>query len=64
VETFLATSGLKVSEFGRQAVGDPSFVSNLRRGRTPTLVTADRVMAFIAQLEAEAAKGGGKRRPR
>ena len=48
VETFLEASGVKPSELGRQALGDPSFVLNLRRGRSPTLVTADRVLAFIA----------------
>ena len=56
VEAFLQASGLKPSEFGRQSVGDPSLVLNLRRGRSPTLATADKVLAFIARLEAEDAK--------
>lgn len=51
VEVFLETSGFKPTEFGRQAIGDPSFVLNLRRGRSPTLVTADRVLAFIASAD-------------
>jgi predicted transcriptional regulator len=54
VEAFLARSRIKPTEFGRQAVGDPSFVLNLRRGRSPTLATADKVLAFIASFE----KGG------
>lgn len=54
VEAFLTESGFKPTEFGRQAVGDPSFVLNLRRGRSPTLATADKVLAFIGELEAEA----------
>lgn len=53
VEAFLAASGLKPSELGRQSVGDPTFVVNLRRGRSPTLATADKVLAFIARLEAD-----------
>jgi hypothetical protein len=52
VEAFLTTSGFKPTEFGRQATGDPSFVLSLRRGRSPTLVTADKVLAFIAEREA------------
>ena len=52
VEAFLKASGFKPTEFGRQAVGDPSFVLSLRRGRSPTLATADKVLAFIAEREA------------
>ena len=52
VETFLERSDFKPTEFGRQAVGDPSLVLNLRRGRSPTLVTADRILAFIRANEA------------
>ena len=55
VETFLAQTGTKASEFGRSAVGDASFVLNLRRGRSPTLATADKVLSFIDKLEAESA---------
>ena len=47
VEAFLERSDFKTTEFGRQAVGDPSLVLNLRRGRSPTLATADRILAFI-----------------
>ena len=47
VEAFLDRSGFKPTEFGRQAIGDPSLVLNLRRGRSPTLATADRILAFI-----------------
>lgn len=52
VDAFLEATGFKPTEFGRQAVGDPSFVLGLRRGRSPTLATADRVLAFITQVEA------------
>jgi hypothetical protein len=52
VESFLKESGIKPTEFGRQAIGDPSFILNLRRGRSPTLITADKIMTFIARSEA------------
>jgi predicted transcriptional regulator len=51
VEAFLKAFGFKPTEFGRQALGDPSFVMNLRRGRSPTLTTADKVLAFMASFE-------------
>ena len=56
VEAFLAATGFKPTEFGRQSVGDPSFVLGLRRGRSPTLATADKVLAFIADVEVMASK--------
>jgi predicted transcriptional regulator len=62
VETFLKASGFKPTEFGRQAVGDPSFVLNLRRGRSPTLATADKVLAFIGELESESSRRSANRK--
>lgn len=53
VEGFLATSRMRPTDFGREAVGDPGFVRHLRRGRSPSLTTADKVTAFIERLEAE-----------
>ena len=57
VEEFLERTGFKTTEFGRQAVGDPSLVLNLRRGRSPTLATADRILGFIAESD----RANGKR---
>ena len=58
VEAFLDRTGFKPTEFGRQAVGDPSLVLNLRRGRSPTLATADRILAFIRENEGMAQSNG------
>ncbi len=55
VEAFLKATGFKPTEFGAQAVGDPAFIGKLRRGRSPTLKTADRVMAFIKRFNEETA---------
>jgi hypothetical protein len=62
VEAFLAATGTKPSEFGRSAVGDGAFVLNLRRGRSPTLATADKVLTYIEKLEKEAADKPKNRR--
>lgn len=56
VEAHLAATGAKPSEFGRAAVGDPTFVLHLRRGRSPKLATVDRVLAFIAAAGAGGAE--------
>jgi hypothetical protein len=53
VEAFLVASRMKPTDFGREAVGDPGFITHLRRGRSPSLATADKVRAFIQRLEAE-----------
>ena len=62
VEDFLAATGTKPTEFGRAAVGDAAFVLNLRRGRSPTLATADKVLTHIERLEAEEANRHKNRR--
>jgi predicted transcriptional regulator len=62
VETFIADHGFKPTEFGRQAVGDPSFVLGLRRGRSPTLATADKVLSFMAGFEATERKRNARRK--
>jgi hypothetical protein len=64
VEAFLADTGTKPSEFGRSSVGDSAFVLNLRRGRSPSLGTADKVLAYIEKLEIEAANKPKNRRSR
>ena len=47
VEKFLNRSQTAPTRFGRDAVGDPRFVFDLRRGREPRPTTVDRVRAFL-----------------
>ena len=51
VAAFLRRTELSPSEFGARAVGDRSFLGDLRRGRSPRLATVDRVLAFMADWE-------------
>ena len=44
---FLRRTRISQSEFGERAVGDRKFVGDVRRGRSPSLTTADRVLAFM-----------------
>ena len=62
VSAFLGDSGVSPMAFGKMAVGDPSLMRQIDRGRSPSLRTADRILAFIA--EQDGASGGGRDPPR
>jgi hypothetical protein len=47
VEKFLNRSQTAPTRFGRDAVGDPRFVFDLRRGREPRPATVQRVRTFL-----------------
>ena len=47
VEKFLRRSDVPPTRFGREAVGDPRFVFDLRRGRDPRPGTIARVLAYL-----------------
>lgn len=47
VEKYLKTSNTPAARFGRQALGDPRFVFDLRKGREPRPRTVQRVLAFL-----------------
>ena len=47
IEAFLQQKQMTQTEFGLLAMRDGNFISRLRGGRTPTLVTLDRVRRFI-----------------
>ena len=48
IEAFLARERVAASTFGRAAIGDPSFVRELREGRAPSLRLVDRARAYMA----------------
>jgi hypothetical protein len=47
VEKFLKNSNTPPARFGREAMGDPRFVLDLRNGCEPRLRTIKRVRAFL-----------------
>jgi hypothetical protein len=47
VEKFLRQNETAPTRFGREAVGDPRFVFDLRRGRDPRPHTVRRVLAYL-----------------
>lgn len=52
IDRYLRLTKTTPSRLGRDAVGDPNFVMNLRDGRQPRQSTLDRVIAFIDRAEA------------
>lgn len=47
IEEFLSKAGMRPTVFGKDALGDPGFVFGLRKGRSPSLKTMDRVQSFM-----------------
>ena len=68
IERHLKRTRTPPTRFGRDALGDPNFVFNLRDGREPRPKTLVRVLSFIdareraheAQLRALAAQEPGR----
>ena len=54
IENFLSSAGVDPSVLGKQALGDPNFVFDLRKGRSPSTRTIDKVRSWIAQQAAPA----------
>jgi hypothetical protein len=51
IDHYLRNSKSSPSRLGRDAVGDPNFVMNLRDGRQPRQATLDRVLTFLEREE-------------
>lgn len=47
VEKFLRSAKVPAARFGRDAMGDPRFVFDLRNGREPSQRTIDRIHRFL-----------------
>ena len=54
IERFLEGAGLEPTSLGKQALGDPNFVFDLRKGRSPSTRTVDKVRAWMAEQSAAA----------
>ena len=51
IERHLSKTGTKAAPFGREAVGDPRLVFDLRRGREPGPRVVKRALALIEKRE-------------
>lgn len=52
IDRYLRVTKTTPTRFGRNAVGDPNFVLNLREGRNPRERTVDRVLSYLEDFEA------------
>lgn len=62
IERYLKATRTPPTRFGREALGDPCFVFDLRDGREPRLTTVRRVNAYLDGIEQELASCLGWRR--
>ena len=51
VERFLRRTDVPPTRFGREVMGDPRFVFDLRNGRDPRPETVARVRAFLEAVQ-------------
>jgi 2,4-dienoyl-CoA reductase-like NADH-dependent reductase (Old Yellow Enzyme family) len=57
IETFLTQSGMDATAFGKSAMSDPSFVFDLRAGRSPSIRTVDRCRNYMRTTRAKPRQG-------
>jgi len=60
IEAFCAKHDMAPTAFGRAALSDGNLVTNLRDGRSLTLKSAGRILAFMAEAEASSLPAGGR----
>ena len=56
IEAFLKSAGLEPTALGKQALGDPNFVFDLRKGRSPSTRTIEKVRSWITSQTAPPAR--------
>ena len=54
IELFLQRAEMTPTRFGREAIGDPRLVSDLKNGRELRVTTAARVVAWLDAQETRA----------
>lgn len=55
IDAFLAETDTTATAFGKAVMGDPCFVFDLRKGRSPTLAVVNKVLDFIESQRRSAA---------
>ena len=55
IDGFLARHAMAPTRFGRDALGEPSFVSMVRAGRTPGLETLTKLRDFMRERDEQLA---------
>lgn len=55
IDRFLARHPMTAGQLGERALNDPAAIPRIRRGRSPLLVTADRLLNFMHAHDQEQA---------
>jgi sulfate adenylyltransferase subunit 2 len=63
VERFLAHASIDATALGKQALGDPSFVFDLRKGRSPSARTIDKVRNWMRDQQPPPIASGPRSAP-
>ena len=53
IDAYLKASGTDATTFGKQVLADPSFVFDLRKGRSPSTRTMEKVRAAMSKAKSE-----------
>lgn len=61
IERYLRARKMAPTRFGRDAVGDPCLIGEMRRGRRLRSKTIERVIAHLDQVEGELPNTGESR---
>jgi 2,4-dienoyl-CoA reductase-like NADH-dependent reductase (Old Yellow Enzyme family) len=56
IESFISAHRMNATDFGRQFMKDPNFVSRLRKGRSSTMRTVQRVTEGMKEFERKRTK--------
>ena len=60
IEQFMAEHAISATRFGIAALRDPRFVHEVRQGRAPSIVTAERVREFMRDVYSTPASTRGE----
>lgn len=61
IERFLAKTKMSAATFGLDAIGDPRFVYQLRRGREPRKGTIQNIISFLKDPDEHRKKRAAQR---
>lgn len=57
IDSFLSRHDMAPSRLGRDALGEPQFVSEVRKGRLPGLSTLSKLLDFMRDRDRQATAG-------
>lgn len=63
IDAFLARHSMAPTRFGREVVGEAGFIERLRGGRSVTLKTANRIVEYMKDHDAQLAQSSGSPSP-